>query len=82
VLVTVAVMGASERSARSSYRHDISAALLEARWDAYKRGDFYRVAPDEQARSMSEREYVAWGIEQTKASAPAEVAGLEWGGDE
>jgi hypothetical protein len=65
-----------------SYRDDIAAALEEARWDAYRRGDFYRMSSNERARSMGEEEYVAWGIAQTKASVPPELADVEWSGDE
>lgn len=75
-------MGASAWHARVSYQPDIGAALQQARADAYRRGDFYRHRPNEQARSMSEDDYVAWGIAQTKASVPPELADLEWSGDE
>jgi hypothetical protein len=81
-LVKVAGMGASAWHARVSYQDDIGAALQQARWDAYRRGDFYRMPPNEKARSMGEEEYVAWGIAQTRASVPAELADVEWSGDE
>lgn len=65
-----------------SYQDDVGAALQQARWDAYRRGDFYRLPPNEKARAMGEEEYVAWGIAQTKASVPVELADVEWTGDE
>jgi len=81
-LVSVTAMGASGWHARVSYQDDISAALQQARRDAYRRGDFYRMSPNEKARAMDEEEYVAWGIAQIKASVPPELADLEWSGDE
>lgn len=66
----VAVMGASQWHARVPYQDDIGAALQQARQNAYDQQDFYQVAPGEKARSMSEPEYVAWGIEQLKAVFP------------
>jgi hypothetical protein len=78
----IIAMGASGWHARTSYQDSIDAALQQARLDAYNRGDFYRRPPNEQARSMGEEEYVAWGIERTKASLPPELADAEWSGDE
>src|SRR5262245_4975929 len=69
-LVSVATMGASAWHARVSYQDDIGAALQQARWDAYRRGDFYRESPNEEARAMGEEEYVASGIAYIKASVP------------
>ncbi|MEU7867374.1 hypothetical protein [Dactylosporangium sp. NPDC049140] len=75
-------MGASGWHARVSYQNDVRAALQQARWDAYRRGAFYRESPNEQARALGEEEYVAWGIADIKASVPPELAGLEWSGDQ
>jgi hypothetical protein len=64
------------------YQSDIGAALQQARTEAYQRGEFHRQRPNEKARCMSEDDYVAWGIAQTRASVPAALADLDWSGDE
>ncbi|GAB4060942.1 hypothetical protein [Catellatospora paridis] len=50
------------------YQHDVEAALEQARQDAYDRGDYYRVSPDMQARTMGEEEYVAWEMAALRRS--------------
>jgi len=64
------------------YQHDVGAALQQARWDAYRRGDYYREPPSEEARAMGEEEYVAGCIAWIKASVPADLADAEWSGDQ
>src|SRR5690348_7057209 len=75
-------VGASAWHARVPYQHDIGAALEQARWDAYRRGDYYREPPNEEARAMDEEEYVARGVAWIKTSVPADLADVEWSGDE
>jgi hypothetical protein len=48
------VTGASAWHARVPYQPDIGAALQQARWDVYRRGDYYREPPNEMARSLDE----------------------------
>lgn len=60
-------MGGSYWDARVPYRPDLQAALEQARWDTFHRGEFCRDEPHVRARSMSEEEYVAWEIEQMRA---------------
>lgn len=62
-------MGASGWSARVPYQEDIAAALQQARQRAYEEGDFYRDPSVERLRSMSEEEYVAWGLAQVGGDA-------------
>ncbi len=63
-------MGASAWSARVPYQADLEAALQQARVEAYEGGDFYRTGRDEDALSMSEKDYVATSIAWSKANAP------------
>jgi hypothetical protein len=56
------------------YQGDLAAALQEARWQAFRNGDYYREAVNEQARSMTEDEYVVWSIADAASGMPAEWA--------
>jgi hypothetical protein len=62
-----AALGASEWSCKVAYQADLEAALRQAREDAYREGDFYRQEPDEDARRMSEEEYVAADVAAMRA---------------
>jgi len=68
---TVSDVGASGWQARVAFQADIGAALQQARQRAYDDRSFYR-APSlsDEAGAMSEEEYVAWGIAQTRALFP------------
>jgi hypothetical protein len=72
----ITIVGASGWHVRVPYQDDICTALQRARQDAYDRGEFYRQEPNELARSMSEQEYVAWGVAQSEGLVP-EVEGWE-----
>ncbi|WP_238013421.1 hypothetical protein KZZ52_23835 [Dactylosporangium sp. AC04546] len=61
-------MGASQWSWQVPYEPDIAAALERARQETYDQGQFYRQPPNEQARSMTEEEFVAADIAYMRAS--------------
>jgi len=63
-------VGSSAWDARVPYQDEIGAALKQARQNAYDQGDFYRVSSADMARSMSEEDYLAWGVAQLKAVFP------------
>ncbi|MEV6964402.1 hypothetical protein AB0M47_04735 [Hamadaea sp. NPDC051192] len=61
-------MGSSGWISWTSYQQDIEAALQQVRQDAYNRGEHYRQAPNMQAKTMSEEEYVAWEVAEMRRS--------------
>ena len=61
-------MGASVWNRRVPYQADITAALRQAREEAYADGDYYLREPDPQARQMSEEEYVALAVAEDRAA--------------
>jgi hypothetical protein len=61
-------MGASVWNRRVPYQADITAALRQAREEAYADGDYYLREPDPRARQMSEEEYVALEVGEMRAA--------------
>lgn len=61
-------MGASAWSWQVPYQQDLGGALQQARREAYARGSFYREEPNRQARSMGEKDYVAWELAEIRKS--------------
>ncbi|MET8150182.1 hypothetical protein ACIBSW_24185 [Actinoplanes sp. NPDC049668] len=73
-------MGASEWSRKVPYQADLAAALRQARDDAYREGDYYRVEPDPRARRIGEQEYIAAEVAAMRETW-VEVFGEENAGD-
>ena len=72
-------MGASGWHSRVPYQDDIDAALQQARQHAYDTGDYLdNSSIAEEARSMSEEEYVARGIERLRAVFASDPVTATW----
>lgn len=75
-------MGASSWNWRVPYRQNLEAALQQARQEAYDQGKFYRSEPDSRARSMSEEDYVAWDVAETRKSVISAFGDDGWEPDD
>jgi hypothetical protein len=71
-------VGASGWMTSVPYQDDIARALNEARWAAFRAGDFYREEENTQARTMSEDEYVAWSMAGQPEGISDEAFRDEW----